>query len=38
MPLFGKKDSAKKAKRDTRDPDKQIFIEDKYHIKELLGT
>lgn len=38
MPLFGKKDSTKKSKRDSRDPDKQFAIEDKYYLKELLGT
>lgn len=38
MPLFGKKDSTKKSKRDSRDPDKQFTIEDKYNLKELLGT
>lgn len=38
MPLFGKKDSAKKSKKDARDADKHGSIEDKYHLKELLGT
>lgn len=38
MPLFGKKDSTKKSKRDSRDPDKQLSVEDKYILKELLGT
>ncbi|XP_031624983.1 calcium/calmodulin-dependent protein kinase type 1 isoform X2 [Contarinia nasturtii] len=38
MPLFGKKDSTKKSKRDSRDPDKQFTIEEKYNLKELLGT
>lgn len=38
MPLFGKKDSAKKFRKDTKDLDKQPSIEDKYLIKELLGT
>lgn len=38
MPLFGKKDSGKKPKKDTKDPDKQPSIEDKYYLKELLGT
>ncbi|XP_055690101.1 calcium/calmodulin-dependent protein kinase type 1 isoform X2 [Lutzomyia longipalpis] len=41
MPLFGKKDSSKKAKtgRDAgRDPEKSPAIEDKYTLKELLGT
>jgi hypothetical protein len=36
MPLFGKKDSGKKVKKS--DPDKQPSLEDKYHLKELLGT
>ncbi|XP_069693470.1 calcium/calmodulin-dependent protein kinase type 1 isoform X1 [Periplaneta americana] len=35
MPLFGKKDSAKKSKKDS---DKQPSVEDKYNLKELLGT
>lgn len=38
MPLFGKKDSGKKPRKDAKDIDKQINIEDKYHLKELLGT
>lgn len=38
MPLFGKKDSGKKIRKDTRDFEKQPCIEDKYVIKELLGT
>lgn len=38
MPLFGKKDSTKKSKRDSRDPDKPFSIDDKYYLKELLGT
>lgn len=38
MPLFGKKDSTKKSKRDARDSDKPFSIEDKYYLKELLGT
>ncbi|XP_055317130.1 calcium/calmodulin-dependent protein kinase type 1 isoform X2 [Sitodiplosis mosellana] len=37
MPLFGK-NSTKKSKRDSRDPDKQFSIEDKYILKEMLGT
>ncbi|XP_021917741.1 calcium/calmodulin-dependent protein kinase type 1 isoform X2 [Zootermopsis nevadensis] len=35
MPLFGKKDSTKKSKKDS---DKQPSVEDKYNLKELLGT
>lgn len=35
MPLFGKE---KKAKKDGKDSDKQPSIEDKYYLKELLGT
>ncbi|GLH14294.1 Uncharacterized protein GBIM_18659 [Gryllus bimaculatus] len=35
MPLFGKKDPAKKSKKDS---DKQPSVEDKYILKELLGT
>ncbi|XP_045482727.1 calcium/calmodulin-dependent protein kinase type 1-like [Harmonia axyridis] len=35
MPLFGKE---KKAKKDGKESDKQPSIEDKYYMKELLGT
>lgn len=38
MPLFSKKDSSKKVKKDGKESDKQIGIEDKYYLKELLGT
>ncbi|KXJ76517.1 calcium/calmodulin-dependent protein kinase type 1 [Aedes albopictus] len=38
MPLFGKKDSGKKVRKDTKEIEKQPSIEDKYVIKELLGT
>lgn len=38
MPLFGKKDSEKKVKKDAKDTDKQPSVEDKYSLKELLGT
>ncbi|XP_043250333.1 calcium/calmodulin-dependent protein kinase I isoform X2 [Colletes latitarsis] len=37
MPLFGKKDSSKKIKKDGKD-DKSPSVEDKYILKELLGT
>ncbi|XP_076681651.1 calcium/calmodulin-dependent protein kinase I isoform X1 [Andrena cerasifolii] len=37
MPLFGKKDSNKKIKKDGKD-DKSPSVEDKYVLKELLGT
>ncbi|XP_043679481.1 calcium/calmodulin-dependent protein kinase type 1-like isoform X3 [Vespula pensylvanica] len=37
MPLFGKKDSNKKMKKDGKD-DKSPSVEDKYILKELLGT
>ncbi|PBC28961.1 Calcium/calmodulin-dependent protein kinase type [Apis cerana cerana] len=37
MPLFGKKDSNKKIKKDGKD-DKSPSVEDKYILKELLGT
>ncbi|XP_015190432.1 PREDICTED: calcium/calmodulin-dependent protein kinase type 1-like isoform X1 [Polistes dominula] len=37
MPLFGKKDSNKKMKKDSKD-DKSPSVEDKYILKELLGT
>lgn len=39
MPLFGKKDSGKKVRKDTnKDIDKQIVnIEDKYHLRQVLG-
>ncbi|KAJ8982808.1 hypothetical protein NQ317_010429 [Molorchus minor] len=35
MPLFGKE---KKPKKDGKDSDKQPSLEDKYYLKELLGT
>ncbi|XP_044741625.1 calcium/calmodulin-dependent protein kinase type 1 isoform X3 [Chrysoperla carnea] len=35
MPLFGKKDSGRKLKKDG---DKQISVDEKYYLKELLGT
>ena len=35
MPLFGKKDPAKKSKKDS---EKLPSVEDKYNLKELLGT
>ena len=38
MPLFGKKDSGKKTKKDIKDVGRQISIEDKYHLHGLLGT
>mgnify|MGYP002716629003 CR=1 FL=1 len=38
MPLFGKKDSTKKSKRDAKDYSQMPSIEDKYVMKELLGT
>ncbi|KAH8376028.1 hypothetical protein KR093_005600 [Drosophila rubida] len=39
MPLFGKKDSGKKAKsKDTKEFNKQISIEEKYNLHGLLGT
>ncbi|KAL7032651.1 hypothetical protein ACKWTF_007370 [Chironomus riparius] len=40
MPLFGKKDSGKKLRKDNnRDIDKQIInIEDKYHLRQVLGN
>uniref|UniRef100_A0A182KE01 Protein kinase domain-containing protein n=1 Tax=Anopheles christyi TaxID=43041 RepID=A0A182KE01_9DIPT len=39
MPLFGKKDSGKKIRKDVKDgSEKMPSIDDKYVIKELLGT
>ncbi|XP_071440104.1 calcium/calmodulin-dependent protein kinase type 1 isoform X4 [Hetaerina americana] len=38
MPLFGKKDSSKKTKKDGKDTERQPSVEDKYNLKELLGT
>ncbi|XP_025830639.1 calcium/calmodulin-dependent protein kinase type 1 [Agrilus planipennis] len=38
MPLFGKKDSEKKVKKDGKDSDKQSLIEEKYVLKDMLGT
>jgi hypothetical protein len=35
MPLFGKKDVSKKSKKDA---EKSQSIEDKYEVKDLLGT
>ncbi|XP_033213576.1 calcium/calmodulin-dependent protein kinase type 1 isoform X2 [Belonocnema kinseyi] len=37
MPLFGKKDSNKKLKKDGKD-DKSPSVDEKYTLKELLGT
>lgn len=38
MPLFGgKKDSAKKSKKEGKDLDK-TSVEDKYLLKDVLGT
>lgn len=36
MPLFGKKDSNKKMKKDGKDD--KSSIDEKYTLKELLGT
>ncbi|XP_017853714.1 calcium/calmodulin-dependent protein kinase type 1 isoform X2 [Drosophila busckii] len=39
MPLFGKKDSGKKAKsKDAKELNKQVSIEEKYNLHGLLGT
>ncbi|EDW99312.1 calcium/calmodulin-dependent protein kinase type 1 isoform X1 [Drosophila yakuba] len=39
MPLFGKKDSGKKAKaKDIKELNKQVSIEEKYNLHGLLGT
>ena len=38
MPLFGKKDNAKKSKKDGKDAEKTPTVEDKYNLKDLLGT
>ncbi|XP_017155660.1 calcium/calmodulin-dependent protein kinase type 1 isoform X2 [Drosophila miranda] len=39
MPLFGKKDSGKKAKsKDMKELSKQVSIEEKYNLHGLLGT
>lgn len=40
MPLFGKKDVAKRSKKDAKDyeKDKSQTLEEKYSLKELLGT
>jgi len=37
MPLFGKKDTNKKIKKDGKD-DRSPSVEDKYILKDLLGT
>lgn len=40
MPLFGKKDSTKKSKKDSKEAsqDKPPSLEDKYDMKDILGT
>lgn len=40
MPLFGKKDAAKKSKKDGKDTEKEKgpSVDEKYMLKELLGT
>ena len=39
MPLFGsKKDSTKKASKKEKDESKMASVEDKYILKDLLGT
>jgi calcium/calmodulin-dependent protein kinase I len=38
MPLFGKKDSTKKSKKDGKDSEKSPAVEDKYDMKDILGT
>ncbi|XP_017465101.1 PREDICTED: calcium/calmodulin-dependent protein kinase type 1 isoform X1 [Rhagoletis zephyria] len=38
MPLFGKKDSSKKMKKDNKELNKQTSIEEKYNLHGLLGT
>jgi len=38
MPLFGKKESTKKPKKDGKEPDKPPSVEDKYDMKDVLGT
>jgi len=37
MPLFGKKDSTKKSKKDGKE-EKPPSVEDKYDMKDILGT
>jgi len=38
MPLFGKKDSTKKSKKDSKEQEKSPSVEDKYDMKDVLGT
>ncbi|XP_065339279.1 calcium/calmodulin-dependent protein kinase type 1 isoform X1 [Cloeon dipterum] len=38
MPLFGGKKDATKKRKDAKDAEKVPSVEDKYHLKELLGT
>jgi len=38
MPLFGKKESTKKNKKEGKDYSQYPSIDDKYTLKELLGT
>lgn len=39
MPLFGKKDSTKKSKKEVKEQEKSSpSLEDKYDMKDVLGT
>jgi hypothetical protein len=38
MPLFGGKKDATKKRKDAKDAEKAPSVEDKYHLKEMLGT
>lgn len=38
MPLFGKKDSTKKSKKEGKEQEKTPCLEDKYDMKDVLGT
>lgn len=38
MPLFGKKDSTKKVKKDGKDSERGPQLEDKFEMKDVLGT
>lgn len=38
MPLFGKKDSTKKPKKDGKELEKTVAVEDRYDMKDVLGT
>ena len=38
MPLFGKKDSTKKSKKDGKEQEGPPRLEDRFDMKDVLGT